>query len=77
MIDEALPNASVDTPITLVIDGISTELTGFVARKSETATLTTKGLSATRCFSKALPEWWLRNPVQRGQRSSARRTAIR
>ncbi|MGA7803260.1 cache domain-containing protein [Bradyrhizobium sp.] len=39
MLDEALPDASVDTPIALLVDGIATELTGFVARKSETATL--------------------------------------
>ena len=39
MIDEALPNASIDAPITLVIDGIAAEMTGFVARKSEAATL--------------------------------------
>jgi hypothetical protein len=39
MIDEAVPNAPVDTPVTLVIDGISAELNGVVARKSETATL--------------------------------------
>ena len=39
MIDEALPNASIDTPITLAIDGIAAEMTGFVARKSEAATL--------------------------------------
>ena len=39
MIDDVLPTVPVDTAITLVIDGISTELTGFIARKSETATL--------------------------------------
>ncbi|MGA2290608.1 cache domain-containing protein [Bradyrhizobium sp.] len=39
MIDETLPNTPVDTPMILVIDGISAELSGFVARKDETATL--------------------------------------
>jgi hypothetical protein len=29
----------VNAPVTLVIDGLSTELTGYVARKSEAATL--------------------------------------
>ena len=38
MIGQALPNAPVGTPVTLAIDGISTELTGFVARKIENAT---------------------------------------
>ena len=45
MIDEALPGAAVNMPVTLVIDGISTELTGFVARKTETATVITFKLS--------------------------------
>ena len=39
MIDEALANTPVDTPMTLVIDGVSAELTGFVSRKDERATL--------------------------------------
>jgi methyl-accepting chemotaxis protein len=38
MIEEALPGAPVDTPIRLVIDGIATELNGFVARKDADAT---------------------------------------
>jgi methyl-accepting chemotaxis protein len=39
MIDEALPNTPVDTPMTLVIEGLSVELTGYVARKDATVTL--------------------------------------
>jgi methyl-accepting chemotaxis protein len=39
MIDEALADASVDMAITLLVEGIPAELAGFVARKSETATL--------------------------------------
>ena len=38
MIDDALPNTLVGTPMTLVVDGISAELTGLVARKDATAT---------------------------------------
>jgi methyl-accepting chemotaxis protein len=38
MIGQALPNVPIDTPVTLAIDGISTELTGIVARKTATAT---------------------------------------
>jgi hypothetical protein len=32
MIDEVFPNVSVNTPITLVMDGIAAELNGFVAQ---------------------------------------------
>jgi methyl-accepting chemotaxis protein len=39
MIDEALPDAALGTPITLLVDGISAELNGFVARKDANATL--------------------------------------
>ena len=45
MIDEALPGAAVDTPVTLMIDGIPTDLTGFVARTTDTTTLITFKLS--------------------------------
>ena len=38
MIDEAFPNTPAGTPMTLVIDGVSAELTGLVARKDATAT---------------------------------------
>ncbi len=56
MIDEALPNAPVGAPITLAIDGISAELTGFVARKSEAATFLKFELSeaANRMVSELL-----------------------
>ncbi len=39
MIDESYPDVPVDTPITLVIDGVAAELNGFVARKDANATL--------------------------------------
>jgi methyl-accepting chemotaxis protein len=39
MVDEAYPDAPVDTPIVLIIDGIAAELSGFVARKDADATL--------------------------------------
>lgn len=39
MIDEALSNVPVSTPMTLMIDGISTDLAGFVARHDAGATL--------------------------------------
>jgi methyl-accepting chemotaxis protein len=38
-IDVVLPNVPVDAPITLLIDGITAELNGFVARKDAAATL--------------------------------------
>ena len=57
MIDAALPDAPIDTPITLVIDGIAAELTGFVARKDEAATLIGFRLSAeaNRVISALIP----------------------
>jgi methyl-accepting chemotaxis protein len=57
MIDEAVPNAPVDTPITLVIDGISSELTGFVARREDAVTLVKFRLSqeANRILSELIP----------------------
>ncbi len=39
MIDEALSNVPVNTPMTLMIDGIPTDLVGFVARHDAGATL--------------------------------------
>ncbi len=39
MIDEALSNVPVNTPMTLMIDGIPTDLAGFVARHDTGATL--------------------------------------
>lgn len=39
MIDEALSNVPVNTPMTLMIDGIPTDLAGFVARHDAGATL--------------------------------------
>jgi methyl-accepting chemotaxis protein len=45
MIDEALPNAPVNTPVTLAIDGIKTELAGVIARNEENATLVAFQLS--------------------------------
>ena len=45
MIDEALENAPVNTPVTLAIDGIKTELAGVIARNEENATLVTFQLS--------------------------------
>jgi hypothetical protein len=46
MIDEALSDAPVNTPVTLVIDGIPADLTGFVARHDAGATLVRFELSA-------------------------------
>jgi len=45
MIDETFPNISVDTAIKLVINGITAELDGFVARKDAAATLMKFNLS--------------------------------
>jgi len=39
VIDQNLPNTAINTPVTLLIDGISAELTGSVARKDDGATL--------------------------------------
>ena len=55
MIDVAYPNVSVDTPITLSIDGISAELNGFVARKDVDATLLKFKLS--EAVSRIVSEW--------------------
>ena len=46
MIDETLPDAPLDTPMTLVIDGIPSDLAGFVARHDAGATLVRFELSA-------------------------------
>jgi hypothetical protein len=46
MIDEILTDTPIDTPVTLMIDGIAAELAGFVARKDETSTLIKFKLSA-------------------------------
>ncbi len=45
MIGEAFPDAPVDTPIKLIIEGIAAELTGFIARKDASATLVKLELS--------------------------------
>ena len=45
MIDEALPNTPINTPVILAIDGIAAELAGIVARKEENGTLVTFQLS--------------------------------
>ena len=45
MIDDTLPNAPINTPIVLAIDGISAELAGVVARKEHNATLVAFRLS--------------------------------
>ncbi|MBN8992407.1 MAG: cache domain-containing protein [Rhizobiales bacterium] len=39
VIDQNLPSTAINTPVTLLIDGISAELTGLVARKDDGATL--------------------------------------
>ena len=45
MLDETLPQVSVDTPVTLYIDDIAIDLTGFVARKDQANTLVRFNLS--------------------------------
>jgi hypothetical protein len=55
MIDEVFPNVSVNTPITLVMDGIAAELNGFVARKDEDATLMKFELS--EAANKIVGQW--------------------
>ena len=39
VIDEALPATPLDTPVTLVIDGIAAEIAGYVSRKDDATTL--------------------------------------
>jgi methyl-accepting chemotaxis protein len=57
LIDEALPNAPVGTPLTLLIDGVSAELNGFVARKEQTHTAVRFELSeeAKRILGELIP----------------------
>jgi hypothetical protein len=60
MIDNALPDVPIDTPITLLIDGIAAELQGFVARQDATATLVKfkLGAEANRVVSGLVQASW-------------------
>jgi len=55
MIGETFPDVPVNTPIKLLIEGIATELTGFIARKDAAATLIKLELS--EAANRTVSEW--------------------